>query len=174
MEKRGVEPRNLDKNFAQLAAKVSRQRSSSKITSLQLIDSTTIRLIKILFLWAKFRKGKSGLKLHLNLCYLDKDNQYPESFVITNAEEHDRNNFECLVDKTETTYVVDRGYFDYKVLGWLHNDRYFFVARMKSNTRITALRQIEVANPKTSEGTIISDQQVIIGGGVITSLSDSG
>lgn len=151
--------------FTQLATKVSKQRPSSKTTSLQLIDSTTIPLNKTLFPWAKFRKTKSGIKLHLNLCYLDKNNQYPESFSITNAEEHDRNHFECLVDKTEATYVVDRGYFDYKVLDRLHNDGYFFVTRTKSNTRITVLSQIEVTDPKTSDGTIISDQQVILGGG---------
>ncbi|MFR3683793.1 MAG: hypothetical protein ACLTXM_01970 [Enterococcus sp.] len=44
--------------FAQLAAKVSKQRPSSKTTSLQLIDSTTIPLNKTLFPWAKFRKNK--------------------------------------------------------------------------------------------------------------------
>lgn len=68
--------------FVQLAAKISKHRPSSKTTSLQLIDSTTIPLNKILSPWAKFRKTKSGIKLHLNLCYLDKDNQYPESFTI--------------------------------------------------------------------------------------------
>lgn len=144
---------------------VSKQRPSAKTTSLQLIDSTTIPLNKKQFPWATFRTTKSGIKLHLNLCYLDKNNQYPESFTITNAEEHDRNHFECLVDKTEATYVVDRGYFDYQLLDRLHNDGYFFVTRTKSNTKITVLSQIEVATPQTNDGTIISDQQVILGGG---------
>ncbi|MGX7437381.1 transposase [Enterococcus caccae] len=67
---------------------------------------------------------------------------------MTNAEEHDRNHFECLVDKTEATYVVDRGYFDYKVLNRLHNEGYFFVTRTKCNTKLTVLSQIEVADPK--------------------------
>ncbi|MGM0168710.1 transposase [Enterococcus sp. AZ135] len=65
--------------------KVSKEKPSSKTTSLQLIDSTTTSLNKTCFPWAKFRKTKSGIKLHLNLCYLDKDNQYPERFTITNA-----------------------------------------------------------------------------------------
>lgn len=104
--------------------------------------------------------------MHLNLCYLDKDNQYPENFVITNAKEHDRNHFEVLVDKAEATYVVDRGYFDYRLLDRLHHDGYFFVTRIKSNTKVKVLDQIEVANPKTTDGQIISDQQVILGGGV--------
>ncbi|MGM0125660.1 transposase [Enterococcus sp. AZ194] len=151
--------------FAQLAQKVAKERPSSKTTSLQLVDSTTIPLNKTRFPWANFRKTKAGIKLHLNLCYLDKTNQYPEHFTITNAEEHDRNHFECLVDKTEATYVVDRGYFDYKLLDRLHNDGYFFVTRTKSNTTITVLEQIELVNPKTTDGQLISDQHVILGGG---------
>ena len=86
--------------------------------------------------------------------------------MITNAKEHDRNQFECLEDYAETTYVVDSGYFDYKLLDRLNNDSYFFVTRTKSNTRITVSSQIEVDNPKSSDGQIISDQQVILGGGV--------
>lgn len=150
--------------FTQLVWKVSEQRASSKTSSLQLIDSTTIPLNKTRFPWAKFRKTKSGIKLHLNLCYLDETNQYPEKFTITTADEHDRNHFECLVDKTEATYVVDRGYFDYKLLDCLHYDGYFFVTRTKSNTAITVLEQIEVAEPKITDGQVISDQHVILGG----------
>lgn len=85
--------------------------------------------------------------------------------MITNAKEQDRSQFELLVNKTEATYVVDRGYFDYKLLDRLHNDSYLFVTRTKSNTRIIVLEQIVVDHPKTADGTIISDQQVMLGGG---------
>lgn len=152
--------------FTHLVCKVSAKNPSSKTTSLQLIDSTTLPLNRTWFPWAKFRRTKAGIKLHLNLCYLDKNHQYPESFTITNAAEQDRHQLELLVDKTEATYVVDRGYFDYKLLDRLHQDGYFFVTRTKSNTRITVLDQFEVRNPSTRDGKIISDQQVILGGGV--------
>lgn len=39
------------------------------------------------------------------------------------------------------------------------------MTRIKSNTKITVLEQIEVAKPKTCDGKIISDQQVIFGDG---------
>ncbi|WP_242703730.1 transposase [Candidatus Enterococcus moelleringii] len=152
--------------FTSLVQKVSNLKPSVKTTSLQIIDSTTIPLNKTWFPWAKFRKTKAGIKLHLNLCYLDKNNQYPESFTITNAIEPDHHQFELLVDKAETTYVVDRGYFDYKLLDRLHEDGYFFVTIIKSNTKIAILKQIEVAKTKTHDGRIISDQQVILGSGV--------
>lgn len=152
--------------FTNLVQKVSNRKPSSKTTSLQLIDSTTIPLNKTWYPWAKFRQTKAGIKLHLNLCFLDKNNQYPESFTITNAIEPDRNQFELLVDKSEATYIVDRGYFDYKLLDKLHEEGYFFVTRIKSNTKVTVLDQFEVVNPKTRDGQLISDQQVILGGGV--------
>ena len=152
--------------FGALVGKIAKQKPSSKTTSLQIIDSTTIQLNKTWYPWAKFRKTKAGIKLHLNLCYLDKDNQYPEKFAITNASEHDRNHFEILVDKTEATYVVDRGYFDYRLLDRMTRDGYFFVTRIKKNTKITVLDQFEIKLHETTDGQIISDQHVILGGGV--------
>ena len=151
--------------FANLVQKVSTQRPSSKTSSLQLISSTTIPLNKIWFPWAEFHQTKSGIKLHLNLCYLDKNNHYPESFMITNTKQQDRIQFELLVNKTEAIDVVDRGYFDYKLLDRLDNDGYFFVTRKKSSTWITVLEQIVVDHPKTDDSTIISDQQIMLGGG---------
>ncbi|WP_159723815.1 IS4 family transposase [Enterococcus sp. CSURQ0835] len=152
--------------FTDLVGKIAKQKPSSKTTSMQIIDSTTIPLNKTWFPWAKFRKTKAGIKLHLNLCYLDKDNQYPENFTITNASEHDRNHFEVFVDKAEATYVVDRGYFDYQLLDKMDRDGYFFVTRIKKNTKVTVLEQFEVDSPKMTDGQIISDQHVILGGGV--------
>ena len=114
--------------FTSLVGKLSKQKPSSKTNRLQLIDSTTIPLNQTWFPWAKFRKTKAGIKLHLNLCYLDKDNHYPESFVLTNACEHDRQHFEVFVDKVEAPYVVDRGYFDYQLLDRMNRDGYFFVS----------------------------------------------
>ncbi len=96
---------------------------------------------------------------------MDKENQYPECFTITTANEHDRNHLEVLVDKAEATYVVDRGYFDYQLLDRLHADGYFFVTRIKSNTRVTVLEDVAVVDRKTTDGEILSDQQVILGSG---------
>lgn len=146
--------------FTNLVQKISGLKPSLKTSSLQIIDSTTIPLNKKWFSWAEFRQTKAVIKLHLNLCYLNEANQYPENFVITNAKEHDRNHFEVLVDKTKATYVVDRGCFDYRLLDRLHHDGYFFVTKTKSNTKVKVLDQIEIANPKTTDGQIISDHQV--------------
>lgn len=151
--------------FQQLVAEIQKKNSTTKRNSLQLIDSTTIPLNKNLYTWAKFRSTKSGLKLHLNLCYLDDTTQYPEDFTITNATVHDRTQFELLINKTEATYVVDRGYFDYKLLNKLHHDGYFFVTRIKKNTRVTVLDHIEISDYQTHDGQLVSDQHVTLGEG---------
>lgn len=71
-----------------------------------------------------------------------------------------------FVDKTEAAYVVDRGYFDYQLLEKMNHDGYFFGTRIKKNTKVTVLDHIEVTNHESSNGRIISNQQVILGGGV--------
>lgn len=151
--------------FAQLVKKVQDIQPTTKRNSLQIIDSTTLPLNKELFPWAKFRSTKSGIKLHLNLCYLDDAHQYPEDFVLTNANKHDRTQLEILVNKPEATYVIDRGYFDYKLLDSLHSDGYFFVTRIKKNTLVSVLDQIEISDRVQEKYHLISDQQVSLGAG---------
>ncbi|MCG4308025.1 IS4/IS5 family transposase, partial [Enterococcus lactis] len=60
--------------------------------------------------WATFRQTKSGVKLHLNYCYMDDTTMYPTDFTLTNAHEHDLNQLPVLVNQPEATYVFDRGY----------------------------------------------------------------
>jgi len=96
---------------------------------------------------------------------MDDTHQYPEDFTITHAALHDRTQLEIFVNKAEATYIVDRGYFDYDLLDKMTYDGYFFVTRIKKNTCISVLDQIEIEDKKTGEGQIISDQHVSLGGG---------
>lgn len=160
-----MEPAVLIEIFQSLVGSIHQKQPTTKRNSLQLIDSTTIPLNQHLFPWAKFRSAKSGIKLHLNLCYLDDTHQYPEAFTITHAAIHDRTQLEVLVNKAEATYVVDRGYFDYELLDKLHDDGYFFVTRIKKNTIVSILDHIEITDYHTRDGMIISDQHLSLGGG---------
>ncbi len=64
---------------------------------LKITDSSTLPLNLTNYKWAKFRKTKAGVKLHLRLVFMDKNMVYPENAVITVAKEHDRNQLEILV-----------------------------------------------------------------------------
>jgi len=91
---------------------------------------------------------------------MDNDHFYPEDFTITNAVEHDRNQLDILVNKPEATYVYDRGYLDFKKMDEMHEQGYFFVTRIKKNTKVLVLELLE----KSAEDYILSDQLVALGG----------
>ena len=59
-------------------------RFKNKLLSL---DSTTISLCLSLFPWAKFRRAKGGVKVHV---LLDHDDYMPSFALITKAKRHDR------------------------------------------------------------------------------------
>ena len=70
---------------------------------------------------------------------MDDATLYPTEFSITNAREHDVNQLEVLVNQPEATYVFDRGYLDFERLDQIHWDGYFFVTRIKKNTKVHVL-----------------------------------
>lgn len=99
---------------------------------LKIIDASTIDLCLARFDWAKFRKTKGAVKLHLKL---DGDFLFPEQAVITTGAVHEVNQMPKLCQKPGEIYVFDRGYIDYKRLYDIEIARSFFVTRMKSNSQ---------------------------------------
>ncbi|WP_145976092.1 transposase, partial [Aeribacillus pallidus] len=105
-----INPLILANLFLDLVWKIQRYHyQNGKNMPLKIIDSSTLPLNLTNYKWAKFRKTKAGVKLHLRLVFMDKDTVYPEKAVITTAKEHDRNQLEVLVDDKEAMYVFDRG-----------------------------------------------------------------
>lgn len=128
-------------------------------TPLKIIDSSTLPLNLSRYPWAKFRKTKSGVKLHLRLVFMEKGHSYPDQAVLTNAKEHDRGQLEVHVDDKECMYVFDRGYLDYDRFDRMTDDGYFFVSRLRKNGVTRTYATFEV--PEGSA--ILSDQAVLIG-----------
>ena len=126
---------------------------------LKIIDSSTLPLNLTHYKWAKFRKTKAGVKLHLRLVFMDKDTVYPEKAVITTAKEHDRNQLEILVDDKDAMYVFDRGYVDYERFDRMTDDGYFFVSRLKKNAVTCEIQSFSIP----PESNVLSDKMVYIG-----------
>ena len=145
--------------FYQLLGQVKSKQPVNKRNCLYLIDSSTFSLNKNLYPWADFRQTKSGIKLHLKLCFMDNDHFYPDDFTITNAVKHDRSQLDVLVNQPEATYVYDRGYLDFKMMDEMHEQGYFFVSRIKKNTKVHVLDTLE----KSDEKHILKDQMVALG-----------
>lgn len=128
-------------------------------TPLKLIDSSTLPLNLNNHRWAKFRKTKSGIKLHLRLAFMEKGCSYPDKAVLTNAKEHDRGQLEVLIDDKECMYVFDRGYLDYERFDRMTDEGYFFVSRLRKNAIVRSVESFEISE----NSPVQSDEMVVIG-----------
>ena len=156
----GLNPNLFQRLFLDLVVQIHAKTHYTKLVMpLKIIDSSTLPLNLTNHKWAKFRKTKAGVKLHLRLVFMEKGDSYPEKAIMTTAKEHDRNQLEIMVDDKECMYVFDRGYLDYERFDRMTDDGYFFLTRLKKNAVIR-----EVYNFKLPEDTLVlSDQMVLIG-----------
>lgn len=49
--------------------------------------------------WAKFRKTKAGIKIHLRLVFADEQTVYPKKAIMTPAKPHVRTKIDALIDE---------------------------------------------------------------------------
>ena len=156
----GMNPDLFQRLFLDLVAQIHAKTHYTKLVMpLKIIDSSTLPLNLTNHKWAKFRKTKAGVKLHLRLVFMEKGTSYPEKAVMTTAKEHDRGQLEIMVDDKECMYVFDRGYLDYERFDRMTDDGYFFLSRLRKNAVIR-----EVYDFKLPDDTaVLSDQMVLIG-----------
>jgi hypothetical protein len=96
------------------------------------LDSSTIDLCATMFDWAKFRRTKGAVKLHL---LLDHDGHLPRYAVITDGKTVDLDVARRLDLPAGSIVVFDRGYNDYLWFTELTLFDVGFVTRMKDNCR---------------------------------------
>jgi hypothetical protein len=108
-------------------------------------DATTIDLCLSLHDWAKFRKTKGGIKLHVRLNH----NGYVPDFVnMTDAKHHEVNVLRRLKLKAGDIIVYDRGCIDYKILANHCMESIYFVSRIKSNADYRIVERKDVSKYK--------------------------
>jgi len=126
-------------------------RRQKKFTNpLRIIDASIVSLCLSLFSWAKYRKSKGAVKLHLNL---DGDNLMPFNACLTNGKVGDSSRMQFLSQESGVIYVIDRGYVDFKSLYSIDLQSSFFVTRMKSNAAFKRTKN----NPRSKDSPILSD-----------------
>ncbi len=113
-------------------------RFKNKLISM---DSTTIDLCLEIFDWAKFRRTKGAIKLHL---LLDHDGYLPPFAVITEGNVSDVKVARQFHFDPGTIVVDDRGYNDYALFGRWTAQGVLFVTRMKENTLYEVVGEREV------------------------------
>jgi hypothetical protein len=115
-----------------------RFRFKNKLVSL---DSTVIELCAEVFDWAKYRRTKGAVKLHL---LLDHDGFLPRVAVITDGKRSDIRVARTLRFEPGTIVVMDRGYVDYAWFAQLTTDQVVFVTRLKDKA---AYHVVETRQP---------------------------
>ena len=97
---------------------------------LRSLDSTVIELCLSSFDWARFRRAKGAIKLHLQL---DHQGYLPCWALVTEGRTHDLKGAQGLSFAAGTIIVLDAGYNDYALLYRWHCEGAFFVTRPKDN-----------------------------------------
>jgi len=105
------------------------------------LDSTIIDLSVTLFDWAKFRRTKGAIKLHL---LLDHDGYLPSFAVITEGRMADVKVVPQFHFAPGTIVVDDRAYTDYALFGRWTAQGIYFVTRMKDNALYEVVGEKEV------------------------------
>jgi hypothetical protein len=136
------------------APKKHKFRFKNKLLSL---DSSTISLCLSLFPWAKFRRTKGAVKLHL---LLDHEGYLPTFAYISNGKKHDVTVARKIPLAVGSIVAMDRGYNDYKLFASWTDNGIYFVTRLKDNADYTVIEKRQV--PKNRN--ILSDQLIQFNG----------
>lgn len=105
------------------------------------MDSTTIDLCLQMFDWAKFRRTKGAIKLHL---LLDHSGYLPSFVIITEGNVSDVRVARQFHFGPGTIVVDDRGYKDYASFGRWTAQGVYFITRMKDNALYKVVGEKEV------------------------------
>jgi len=125
-------------------------RFKNKLVSL---DSTVIDLCIKLFDWARFRRTKGAVKLHL---VLDHEGYLPSFALISEGKTHDVKVAHHLSFEPGTVVVDDRGYNDYRLFAKWTEEEVYFVTRMKEN----ALYKVIESRPVPQNRYVLKDQVI--------------
>jgi hypothetical protein len=143
--------------FEKVAAKVQGKRKFRFKNKLVSIDSTVIDLCLSMYDWAKFRRTKGAVKLHL---MLDHDGYLPCFGIITEGKVHDVKAAHQMSFAAGTIVVDDRGYNDYRLFAKWTEAGVFFVTRMKDNALYKVVQNHDVPQNRG----ILKDQTIRLTG----------
>jgi len=115
-------------------------RFKNKLMSL---DASVIDLSVAMFDWAKFRRTKGAIKLHL---LLDHDGYLPSFAVVTEGKAHEIRVARTLRFEPGTILAIDRGYTDYEWFVELTRQEVYFVTRLKDKAAYVVQAECEVPN----------------------------
>ncbi len=126
-------------------------------------DSTLIPVCLSAFPWARYRKRKGAIKLHM---LLDHEGSLPSFIRMTNGKCHDVNavkdpQFDFPALPPDSILTIDRGYLDFAWLFSLAETGVVFIIRSKNNMDYRVIGQHNSPNLKRH---ILSDELIELTG----------
>lgn len=131
-----------------------RFRFRNKLFSL---DSTTISLCLSLFPWARFRRSKGGVKVHV---LLDHDDYMPSFAAISEARLNEARIITTLRFNAGSIVVFDAAFNNFRLFAEWTERGIFFVTRMKSHT----VYEVSEERPVPRNRNILSDEIILLTG----------
>ena len=124
---------------------------------LRSLDATVIDLCLKVFDWARFRRTKGAIKLHLQL---DHQGCLPCWALVTDAKTHEVKAAQRLSFAPGTIVAMDRAYNDYRLFAAWTEAEVFFVTRAKDNMVCEVVEDHEVP----LRGNVLSDETIRLTG----------
>ena len=118
-------------------------RFKNKVLSL---DSTSIDLCAEIYDWAKYKRTKGAVKLHM---VLDNEGYLPCFAAITDGKSHDVTVGRTLRFEPGTIVAMDKGYVDYEWWKQMTEGGVYFVTRFKQDLKYEIVAEREV--PKNTK-----------------------
>jgi hypothetical protein len=120
---------------------------------LRIFDATMISLCLGLFPWAKYKRAKGGIKLHV---LLDHDDYMPEFMTLADAKQHEVKFARILKLNPGSIIAMDKAYADYSLFALWTEKGIFFVTRLKSNADFRVVKNLPVPHNRH----ILSDKLI--------------
>ena len=144
----------FEQTLSQCQELVRRQGGRKKFrfkNKLMSLDGSIIDLSVSMFDWAKFRRTKGAIKLHL---LLDHDGYLPSFAVVTEGKTSEIKVARTLRFEPGTILAIDRGYVDYEWFRELTQEDVYFVTRMKEKAVYEVKENVQI--PQNSN--VVRDQ----------------
>jgi hypothetical protein len=131
---------------------------SPKIGKLRIVDSTQIKLPTNLCDWANISKGFNIVKMHTRLVVVSKGTAYPDKILPSTGNVSDFESADYLIEASDATYVMDRGYPSRKnLMDWLEKN-ISFVVRITKSLRVFVEEEYKPTHPS-----VLKDSKVTFG-----------
>lgn len=105
------------------------------------VDSTAIELCLQRFPWAYSQHLQAAVKMHVSLALRGN---IPDFIVISDAHVIEHSIFDALVLAAGAYYVVDRGYFSFKLFNYINEQKAFYVVRPFRHVKFMVIKSMPV------------------------------